>query len=141
MTFVPNYETEGKHVSFEDIANATLENTSSFATKFLETIAANRAFVRCVRNFLNIHIAGYDEIDHSGKKSSSGSSTVSLTPQGILEKHCEDSGIASFDNFLEKLRIWWANGEYKNESASEWSSYKNIPAKEARVLIKLLKSS
>ena len=38
-------------VSFEDIANATTENTSNFAQKFLETIAANRAFVRCVRNF------------------------------------------------------------------------------------------
>ena len=38
-------------VSFEDIANATIDNTSSFAQKFLETIAANRAFVRCVRNF------------------------------------------------------------------------------------------
>ncbi|SVE19519.1 uncharacterized protein METZ01_LOCUS472373, partial [marine metagenome] len=52
-------------VSFEDIANATTDNTSSFAQKFLETIAANRAFVRCVRNFLNVHIVGADEIDSS----------------------------------------------------------------------------
>ena len=57
IDFIENYET-GKSVSFQDMANATSENTSSFATKFLETIACNRAFVRCVRNFLNVHIVG-----------------------------------------------------------------------------------
>ena len=140
MTFIPNYETEGRTIMFQDMANATLENTSSFAQKFLETIACNRAFVRCVRNFLNIHIAGYDEIDHSNKKATSGGIT-SLTPQGILQKHCEESGINSFEDFLQKLRDWWTSGEYQNDSASDWSSYDDIPAKEARVLIKLLKGS
>ena len=51
MKFLPNYETSGQAVEFQDMANATFDNTSSFATKFLETIACNRAFVRCVRNF------------------------------------------------------------------------------------------
>jgi hypothetical protein len=141
VCFIGNYETGGESVSFQDMANATLDNTSSFATKFLETIACNRAFVRCVRNFLNIHIVGYDEIDHSNKKSTSGSSLTSLTPQGILQKHCEESGVISFEDFLECLRIWWKDGDYQNDSASDWASYKDIPAKEARVLIKLLKSS
>tara|TARA_R110000824_G_scaffold298350_1_gene486574 strand:- start:2439 stop:3263 length:825 start_codon:yes stop_codon:yes gene_type:complete len=139
--FIGNYETGGVSVSFQDMANATLDNTSSFATKFLETIACNRAFVRCVRNFLNIHIVGYDEIDHSSKKSTSGSNTASLTPQGVLQKHCEESGVNSFDDFLQKLRDWWTSGEYQNDSASDWSGYDDIPAKEARLLIKLLKGS
>ena len=52
ITYLPNYETNFKEVTFSDVANATIENTSSFAKKFLETIACNRAFVRCVRNFL-----------------------------------------------------------------------------------------
>ena len=64
-TFIPNYETGGKAVVFEDMANASTKNTSRFATKFLETIACNRSFVRCIRNFLNVHIVGDDEMDKS----------------------------------------------------------------------------
>ena len=53
ISWIPNFEnpiSESDFVPasthFEDVANATTDNTSSFATKFLETIAANRAFVR-----------------------------------------------------------------------------------------------
>ena len=49
MSFIGNYETGGEMITFQDMANATLDNTSSFAKKFLETIACNRAFVRCVQ--------------------------------------------------------------------------------------------
>jgi len=66
ITWISNYESEYESF-YEDIANATVNNTSDFAVKFLETIAANRAFVRSVRNFLNIHIVGSDEIDASKK--------------------------------------------------------------------------
>ena len=52
-------------VLYEEYANATSENTNDFCLKFLETIACNRAFVRCVRNFLNINIVGVDELDNS----------------------------------------------------------------------------
>ena len=38
MILLPNYETFGEPITFQDMANATLNNTSSFATKFLETI-------------------------------------------------------------------------------------------------------
>ena len=37
IKFLPNYETGNIPVEFQDMANATLDNTSSFATKFLET--------------------------------------------------------------------------------------------------------
>ena len=53
---------------YSDTANATLDNTDSFCAKFLETIACNRAFVRCVRNYLGVHIVGADEIDKSENK-------------------------------------------------------------------------
>ena len=62
--WLPNYESLCK-IDYEDTGNATLANTDSFCAKFLETIACNRAFVRCVRNYLNIHIVGADEIDKS----------------------------------------------------------------------------
>ena len=56
ICWIGNYETGNTSVYFEDVANATSKNTDDFCLKFLETIACNRAFVRAVRNFLNIHI-------------------------------------------------------------------------------------
>lgn len=144
ISFIPNFETSGEPIHFEDMANATLNNTSSFATKFLETIACNRAFVRCVRNFLNIHIVGDDEIDKSsGSNQIKQMSKASLGPDSILKQHAEQSGVNSFDSFLNQVRVWYKQGLYKpdeNNSPSGWNDYADIPAKEARVLIKLIKS-
>jgi len=146
ITFAPNYETQGQPVVFSDMANATLNNTSSFATKFLETIACNRAFVRCVRNFLNVHIVGDDEIDKSNSKglaivTQTDGSSLGLTPTEILKNQCSKTlKCADFQCFKEKLRFFWEEGLYQNLEAKEWSDYEDIPAKEARILLKVIKS-
>lgn len=144
IEFLPNYETNFESVLFQDAANATLNNTSSFATKFLETIACNRAFVRCVRNFLNIHIVGDDEIDKSGLSSPSLSNpSSSLTPQGFVKSSAEAFGLSSFENFIDQLRQWHKDGSYiinlQEFDPSSWTSYDDIPPKIAREIIKLLK--
>ena len=132
-------------VFYEDMANATFENTSSFATKFLETIACNRAFVRCVRNFLNIHIVGDDEIDKSGiAPARNQSSGISLSPQGALKVQAELNGFFDFDTFKNHLRKLHKEGVYEIDSSanpSEWSSFEDIPPKQARELIKIIKGS
>ena len=135
VSFIGNYETGGDSISFQDMANATLENTSSFATKFLETIACNRAFVRCVRNFLNIHIVGDDEIDKSGKPPALSKNPSPLSPRGLLEKQ-----FGTFDEFKNKLRDLYTSGKYQYdvESIKEWESFSDIPPKEVRVIIGLL---
>lgn len=140
----PNYENP-EPVFYEDVANATSANTDSFCIKFLETIACNRAFVRCVRNFLNIHIVGADEIDKSndGPKTSAEdsfeSSIVPVTPSGILEKIAREKlGASSFDEFKDHMRNLWKSGKYKNEEVSNWNSFSDVPAKEARVLISII---
>ena len=80
------------------------KNTSSFATKFLETIACNRSFVRCVRNFLNVHIVGDDEIDKSDgsppSKQSSDMSPVGVLKKSLKEKH----SITEYEEFKDLLR-------------------------------------
>lgn len=136
MNFIGNYETGGQEILFQDMANATLDNTSSFATKFLETIACNRAFVRCVRNFLNVHIVGDDEIDKSGKPPSVEKSNKNpLSPYGLLEKQ-----FSNFDDFKNKLRDLYTSGSYKQdvEVIKEWKDFSDIPPKEVRVLIGLI---
>jgi hypothetical protein len=143
ITWIPNYESEYESY-YEDIANATVNNTSDFAVKFLETIAANRAFVRAVRNFLNVHIVGSDEIDASKKGTPSifeDDNEVALpSSQGMLEKTAKNSGINSFEEFQDYLRKAWKMDVYKNAEAKVWACYNDIPAKEARILMSILKN-
>lgn len=141
IKWLPNYECP-QEVYFEDMANATVNNTSNFGVKFLETIAANRAFVRAVRNFLNIHIVGSDEIDSSKKPVSfSESEKYEVTmpsPQNALETAAKKAGINTFVKFQEYLFNAERMGVYKNPKAEEWTDYESIPAKEARILISTL---
>ena len=130
--------------AFEDMANATLENTNDFCAKFLETIATNRAFVRCVRNFLGINIVGDDEIDKSKNKvaayENSESNIVNITPQGLLKKQAKDKlGCESFDEFKTYLRKLWQEETYKNEEAKTWNDFTAIPARECRKLSSFIK--
>lgn len=143
ITWSPNYESNKECVVYQDVANATLDNTDSFASKFLETIACNRAFVRCVRNFLNIHIVGADEIDKSRGANNSVSiesvEAAALTPLGLLQKTLRaKKGVAAFDEFVELLKDFWKNETYKNKEVANWKCWSDIPTKEVRKLIAIL---
>ena len=153
INWIPNFENPSQEADylpsstqFEDVANATTENTSSFATKFLETIAANRAFVRCVRNFLNVHIVGDDEIDKSNglpqhPETDEVEPLKKLTPNGVLESLASSKlKCASFDGFKDKLRELWTLELYRNDKAKNWQKYDDVPAKEARLLINIIKN-
>lgn len=144
MATSPSMEILEDPCSFEDMANATLENTNDFCAKFLETIATNRAFVRCVRNYLGINIVGDDEIDKSKNKvavyENSESSILNITPQGLLKKLAKDKlSCDNFDDFKTYLRKLWQEEVYKNEEAKAWNDFTAIPAKECRKLTSFIK--
>lgn len=141
MEFVGNYETGGEVIVFQDSANATIDNTNSFAKKFLETIACNRAFVRCVRNFLNVHIVGDDEIDKSDNKQETTSND--LSPSGFLKKELKDNhGISDYQEFLPLLRDLHKNKKISisTDVIKEWQSFSDISPKDCRILLGVLKS-
>ena len=48
--------------TFSAIGDASPNNTESFARFYLGPIAENRAFVRCVRNFLKINVVAQEEL-------------------------------------------------------------------------------
>jgi hypothetical protein len=146
IDWIPNYITGMQKISFEDFANASIDNTDKFCHKFLETIACNRAFVRCVRNFLNINIVGDDEIDKSDKSlsvdsSENGHDLSVLKPHGTLEKAANEKNLTSYEAFVSWLREQWKSDTYKNEDAKNWTQYSDIPAKECRKLLTLLSKS
>jgi hypothetical protein len=144
INWIENYEgVYAFRPTFASIANATTHNTNGFAAKFLECIAENRAFVRCVRNFLNIHIVGADEIDSSKDKTPIETPTESadISPQGILAKNLKEKmGVSTFDSFKDWLRALYKEGKYDGdtEQVKTWASFKDIPAKDCRKLLKLL---
>ncbi len=139
INFIPNFENPNG-VVFSSIANATVSNTNGLGQKFLESIAENRSFVRCVRNFLNIHIVVDEEIDVSSELTPKDTKSINPTsPQGVLEEKARTVlGCQSFDNFKSVLRDLWRSKEYNNEKVTEWNGYEDIPAKECMALISLV---
>jgi len=103
ITWLPNYETGGKEVVFESLADATLNNTKSFARFFLAAIAENRAFVRCVRNFLKINIVSQEELGDAKLLDDSSSVNENPTsPQSLLEKVMKEKNV-NFEALKKRL--------------------------------------
>ena len=103
ITWIPNYETEGRTITFEALADATVNNTKNFARYFLAAIAENRAFVRCVRNFLKINIVSQEELGDAKLIDDSQASQESPTsPYALLEKAMKEKSV-TFDSLKKKL--------------------------------------
>ena len=136
ITWIPNFETEGREVTFSAIGDASPENTKSFARFFLGPIAENRAFVRYVRNFLKINIVGQDEMGESKMvSSSSGPKKDNLTdPVAILESLMLEKGV-DFEKIKEKL----VQEEVKNAEKFEYLN--QIPRLKVFELIERLKKA
>jgi hypothetical protein len=104
ITWLPNYETGGKEIVFESLADATINNTKNFARFFLAAIAENRAFVRCVRNFLKINIVSQEELGDAKLLDEGAAATNDnpTSPHSLLEKVMKDKNI-TFEQLKKKL--------------------------------------
>ena len=121
ITWLPNYETGGKEVIFESLADATLNNTKSFARFFLAAIAENRAFVRCVRNFLKINIVSQEELGDAKLLDDSSSVNENPTsPQSLLEKVMKEKNV-NFEALKKRLI------KDKFDNAENLNSISDIP--------------
>jgi hypothetical protein len=134
IDFIGNYETDHRKVTFTSLADAHWDNTHNFAKNFLMAIAENRAFVRCVRNFLKIHIVGSDEM--GGKSSANITETEHSTgsdPSSLLIKTMTDYGI-SFDQIKDGAV------KKKIDGAELWSSPDDIPPLSVFTIVSGIKS-
>lgn len=102
ITWNPNYETGDKEIIFEALADASSNNTKSFARFFLAAIAENRAFVRCVRNFLKINIVSQEELGDVKIIDDSTNQENPTSPYALLEKVMKDKNI-SVDQLKKKI--------------------------------------
>jgi hypothetical protein len=125
----------------ESLANATMDNCDDFTVKFLETIAENRAFVRCVRNFLGINIVGYDEIDkNAGKRVTELASErktadlKDMSPNNLLSKKFGGDFQGKFKAWLRQL---WIEDIFRCEAAANWQGFEDIAPQDSIRLLGL----
>jgi hypothetical protein len=126
--WIPNYETDGRSVTFEALADATHHNTSSFARVYLSATAENRGFVRAVRNSLGINICGQDEIGRdTGVTSESATSTPDADSgiRDMLSSTLEKNDV-SFDKFQNRMAVLETKGELFAVGASEWKTLADV---------------
>lgn len=129
ITWLPNYETEGREISFESLADASTNNTKSFARYFLAAIAENRAFVRCVRNFLKINIVGQEELGDAKLTEENIVVDNPTSPYNLLDKLMKDKNI-TFNILKNKL---------VKENIENISSIQDIPKSKIFELIERIK--
>lgn len=135
ISWLPNYETGGKEIIFESLADATVNNTKSFARFFLAAIAENRAFVRCVRNFLKINIVSQEELGDAKLLDDASNNVENPTsPHAVLDKVMKDKNI-SFDQLKKKLI------KEKFENAENISIIQDISKSKVFELIERIKKS
>jgi hypothetical protein len=136
IVWTPNYETQGQVVVFEALADASLQNTKSFAKFFLAAIAENRAFVRCVRNFLKINIVSQEELGDAkvNDEISNIQNENPTSPYVLLEKVMNDKGI-SFETLKKRLT------KEKVDGAEGFKTVNDIPKVKIFELIERIKKA
>jgi hypothetical protein len=136
ITWRANYETENEGVVFSAIGDASPNNTTGFGRAFLAACAENRAFVRCVRNFLRINIVGKEELSGGGASYSQGSQQNSTDPKALLEDLMKKKKI-SFDMIKSKLE----KEDYDTASLTSLSDLPKIKVFELIERLKIVKPS
>ncbi len=134
IDWIANYETEDKPVTFSAVGDASPNNTSNFAKFFLGPIAENRAFVRCVRNFLRINVTGADEIGSAKLNMDDQSSDSSSDPVSLLRQTMKEKGFS-----FEKVKARLVTEKYPEAEA--FSSVSDIPKAKIFELIGRIKSA
>ena len=132
INWIGNYETSNVDVSFQSLADASPDNTQSFARNYLAAIAENRAFVRCVRNFLKINIVGQEEVGI--KVIEEPGSDNPISPAAVLHNLMKEKGI-SFDQIQKRLI------KDKYEKAEELASINEISKPKIFELIERIKKA
>lgn len=121
IEWINNFETQDRIVTYSDVGDARAETTESFAQFYLGPIAANRAFVRCVRNFLKINILSKEEVAQGEAEVNNEprKPRASTSPKGILEELMEQHKI-DFSTIKSKFI------KEGNEEAKNWNSIDDI---------------
>lgn len=128
IVWIANYETNNEPLIFSDMGDASPSNTNGFGAFYLAAIAANRAFVRTVRNSLRINIVSQEEIG-GAQNTASTEDIASVKLKETMEKH----GV-TFEKIKQKLI------SESFENADKLDSISDIPRHKQFELIERIKT-
>jgi uncharacterized protein YfkK (UPF0435 family) len=128
----PNFETENTCITFEATAGAHLNNVKSFARYYLVEMAENRAFARCVRNFLRINIVSDKELGEKDQGSSEEQNVI---------KDDRAEGISKLEKIMQKKSLVFEDIKNKliNEGVLEANQYTSIDSISTSQIYDLIK--
>lgn len=118
IIFTPNFETEMNAVPFSASASAHRNNTTDFYQKYLVEAASNRAFVRCVRNFLNINIVSKEELGEIDNNNSGEDDILSNSPS--------DSQVSILETIMKKKKMDFKQLKMKLSKEKFFDGVENI---------------
>jgi hypothetical protein len=139
--WIPNFESNYTEVSYGDVASASLSSVSDGYRIFLESIAANRAFIRAVRNFLGINVVGDQELKDSKTASIENSEESpfdqSFSPASNLANCVKEKG-SNFTDF--KAQVLTKGVKDLKSNPENWKTWEDIPPGDVYILLTLIKS-
>lgn len=144
IEFIGNFETDMKPVVFSDIGAAHRDNTSGFASRYLDSIATNRAFSRAVRNFLNIHIVSSEEISSVDSSdvsviASETANASSIDAKSVLQNYIKKK-FKKVKSYAELMDVLKEKNAEVHEKVKDVGSTSLLSGKDALAVLAALKS-
>lgn len=130
INWIPNYETEGRSVAFSAIGDASPFNTTSFGKNYLAPVAENRAFVRCVRNFLKINVLSQEEV---------GSTAAPETDQSDASSSLLKDVMSTYNVAFEKIKAALVKENF--DGAANFTRVDDLPKYKQFELIERIKKA
>ncbi len=119
ILFTP-LEDNNTEQSFSACASAHTQSTKSWYQNYLVEAASNRAFCRCVRNFLGINVVAQDELGGASSESNDDQPVNMMSPSGLLKAAMGRSG-KTFKDVVSMLN-------QKGYDTSKVTTISEIPA-------------
>lgn len=125
IRWIGNYETEMCQIETSDGADAHTSNCIGLGLNYLTAMACNRAFIRCVRNFLSIPILGEGESTQNIENPEQEKPTTPMSnPRTLLANLFKGKGKNKGKDFA-----WFKEKAIKDgvDGADKWESIDDIP--------------
>lgn len=140
IVWVPNFENP-KGLMVEEVANATSTNVGLMVKPYLETVAANRAFSRAVRNSLHIRIVSEEEVGEiSEEAQDENGAPKTLSPVGVLMEYAKERKVNNFEELKAKI-ISLSKDEELVERVKNLTSENELTPPETRKIKAFLRNS
>lgn len=137
ISWIPNFENE-RGLRTEEVANATAHNTELLVRPYLETVAANRAFSRAVRNALLLNFVSEAEVGEISEEDTESGTVRTVEPADVLRAFALEKGLKTFDAFKAAVAEKCEEPELKEKTAAcmDWKDLDPTSCRKLKAFLK-----